>query len=174
MQAMPDATMSDSALPQSERRMQLADEAQTRLLGNRLAALLRVGDFIALHGDLGAGKTALARAIIQARLEACGQMEEVPSPTFTLVQNYETPELLLTHMDLYRLEKSGDAAELGIEEALDEGVLLVEWPGKLAALPADRLDIRMTHMGEGSREVRLTGHGSWAQRVEELNLECQT
>jgi tRNA threonylcarbamoyladenosine biosynthesis protein TsaE len=146
----------------------LPDEAATRALGASLAALIRPGDFIALRGDLGAGKTALARALIQARLARHGLEEEVPSPTFTLVQSYETPDLLLTHVDLYRIDRPEDVAELGLAEALDEGVVLVEWPEKLGALPDDRLDIELALMPEGSREARLTGHGVWSARLAEL------
>ncbi|HEX7775458.1 MAG TPA: tRNA (adenosine(37)-N6)-threonylcarbamoyltransferase complex ATPase subunit type 1 TsaE [Parvibaculum sp.] len=149
-------------------RLPLPDEAATGALGAGLAALVRPGDFIALSGDLGAGKTALARALIQARLARHGLEDDVPSPTFTLVQGYETPDLLLTHVDLYRLDRPEDAAELGLADALDEGVVLVEWPEKLAALPADRLDIELVLMPEGRREARLTGHGVWSARLAEL------
>lgn len=146
----------------------LPDEAATRALGRALSRLVRPGDFIALRGDLGAGKTALARALIQARLGPDGGGEEVPSPTFTLVQTYEAPDLLLTHADLYRIDRPEDARELGLADALDEGVLLVEWPEKLGALPADRLDIELVLVGEHAREARLTGRGIWAARLAEL------
>jgi len=149
-------------------RRPLPDEAATKALGADLAALVRIGDFIALHGDLGVGKTALARALIQARLALYGREEEVPSPTFTLVQAYETPDLLLTHVDLYRIDRPEDATELGLADAQDEGVVLVEWPEKLGTLPADRLDIELVLMPEGGREARLTGHGDWAVRLAEL------
>jgi tRNA threonylcarbamoyladenosine biosynthesis protein TsaE len=143
----------------------LPDEAATQALGAALARAVRPGDFIALRGDLGAGKTALARALIQSRL---GAEEDVPSPTFTLVQSYEAPDLLLTHVDLYRIDRPEDARELGLADALDEGVLLVEWPDRLGALPADRLDIELVLVGESAREARLTGHGVWASRLAEL------
>lgn len=147
----------------------LPDEAATRALGAKLARLVVAGDFIALRGGLGAGKTALARALIEARLAAHGLAEDVPSPTFTLVQTYETPDLLMTHVDLYRLDRPEDAAELGLADALDEGVVLVEWPEKLGRLPKDRLDIDIRLVGEGEgREARLTGYGSWARRLEGL------
>lgn len=148
----------------------LPDEAATRALGAALSLLVRPGDFLALKGDLGAGKTALARALIQARLGPDGEDEEVPSPTFTLVQSYEAPDLLLTHVDLYRIDQPEDARELGLADALDEGVLLVEWPEKLGTLPADRLDIELVLVSDSpaqgaSREARLTPHGSWAPRL---------
>lgn len=147
----------------------LPDEAATRALGATLANALKTGDFIALTGDLGAGKTALGRALIQARFGPGGEDEDVPSPTFTLVQTYETPDLLITHVDLYRLDDPEDARELGLNEALDEGAMLMEWPDKWGALPATRLDIVLTLVGEEAREARLTGHGSWAARLKELS-----
>jgi tRNA threonylcarbamoyladenosine biosynthesis protein TsaE len=149
-------------------RRPLPDEAATAALGAALAALVRPGDFIALAGDLGAGKTALVRAVIQARLARHGLVDEVPSPTFTLVQSYETPDLLLTHVDLYRIDRPEEVAELGLAEALDEGVVLVEWPDRLGALPQDRLDIELVLMPEGGREARLAGHGGWSARLAEL------
>lgn len=153
-----------------DRVVALPDEAATRALGARLAGAVAAGDFIALRGGLGAGKTALARAVIEARLAAHGLAEDVPSPTFTLVQTYETPDLLMTHVDLYRLDRPEDAAELGLADALDEGVVLVEWPEKLGPLPKDRLDIDIRLVGEGEgREARLTGYGSWARRLEGLD-----
>ncbi|MCE9650046.1 MAG: tRNA (adenosine(37)-N6)-threonylcarbamoyltransferase complex ATPase subunit type 1 TsaE [Parvibaculum sp.] len=146
----------------------LPDEAATQALGAALARAVRAGDFIALRGELGAGKTALARALIQARLGPDGVNEDVPSPTFTLVQSYEAPDILLTHVDLYRIDRPEDARELGLADALDEGVLLVEWPDKLGALPVDRLDIELVLVGETVREARLTGRGVWASRLAEL------
>jgi len=153
--------------PAAGRVVKLPDEAATERLGQALAALLVPGDFVALRGDLGAGKTALARAVVRTRLG--DPDEEVPSPTFTLVQSYDAPDLLITHVDLYRIESPQDAAELGLADALDEGALLVEWPEKLGAQPRDRLDIDIRLVGEGDvREARLTGHGIWASRVEGL------
>jgi len=149
----------------------LKDEAATRDLGARLSALFAAGDLILLRGDLGAGKTTLARAAIQAHLSAHGLMEDVPSPTFTLVQTYESPDLLLTHVDLYRIEEAEELRELGLAEALDEGAVLVEWPeraeGEMARLSRDRLDIRLSLMPDGLRRAELTGTGSWAARLTE-------
>ncbi|MDO8290570.1 MAG: tRNA (adenosine(37)-N6)-threonylcarbamoyltransferase complex ATPase subunit type 1 TsaE [Parvibaculum sp.] len=157
------------------RDLTLPDEAATEALGRALASLLRVGDFVALNGDLGAGKTALARAIIRARLG--DDDEDVPSPTFTLVQTYEAPEadgaeaLLITHVDLYRLDDPSEVRELGLGEALDEGAILMEWSEKLGSLPATRLDITLTLKGDqGARACRLTAHGAFANRLEALNL----
>ncbi len=149
----------------------LADEKATLALGRRLAALLTVGDFVALTGDLGAGKTALARAIIRARYGAGGEEEDVPSPTFTLIQTYETPDLLITHADLYRLDDPDDLRELGLGEALDEGAVLMEWPDRMGRLPADRLDIVLTLEGDSARQVQLTAHGTaWVRRLQALKL----
>jgi tRNA threonylcarbamoyladenosine biosynthesis protein TsaE len=167
MRAMTGKAQTDSKAALT-RKVPLPDEAATAALGAALSRALRAGDFIALRGDLGAGKTALARALIQARLGPDGAGEDVPSPTFTLVQSYEAPDLLLTHVDLYRIDRPEDARELGLADALDEGVLLVEWPDKLGALPADRLDIELVLVGETAREARLTGHGVWAARLAEL------
>ena len=112
----------------------LPDLAATAALGARIAAGLRPGDAVALWGDLGAGKTTLARAI----LRALGVTEDVPSPTFTLVQTYETPRLRVGHYDLYRLKSAREMEELGFDDALDDGAVLVEWPERAPeALPPE-------------------------------------
>ncbi|MCP4922845.1 MAG: tRNA (adenosine(37)-N6)-threonylcarbamoyltransferase complex ATPase subunit type 1 TsaE, partial [bacterium] len=98
------------------------------------AQTLKVGDIIALKGNLGAGKTAFARAIIQS---LCGPDTIVPSPTFTLVQTYQTPKTEIWHFDLYRLEDPLQAEELGIEEAFAQGISLIEWPERLGDLLPD-------------------------------------
>ncbi len=143
----------------------LADEAATRALGARIAGLLRPGDAVLLSGPLGAGKSALARAI----LRALGVAGPVPSPTFTLVQLYETPGLMVRHFDLYRIERELDLAELGLEEALMDGAILVEWPERaMAEMPEDALRITLTPEGETGREARITGGERWRSAVEEL------
>lgn len=150
------------------RSYDLPDEAATAALAQLLAPLLRQGDVLALQGDLGAGKTTFARALINA-LE--GPVEEVPSPTFTLVQTYQRGELEIWHFDLYRLEDPEEAWELGIEEAFSEGVSLIEWPDRLgSALPPERLELSLRHVDEG-RRADLTGHGDWAARLEALQKE---
>ena len=128
----------------------LADEAATERLGAALAARLRPRDVVALEGGLGAGKTTLARAILRA---ATGDPELiVPSPTFTLVEIYETPSASWWHFDLYRLEQPEQVFELGWEEARAEGVALVEWPERLGPLlPRERLTVRLAIEGEGRR-----------------------
>lgn len=144
----------------------LADASATDELGKVLAGLVAPQDIIALWGDLGAGKTSLARAIIQTLLAASGEREDVPSPTFTLVQTYEANALLIWHADLYRLSDPDELIELGLDEALEAGLLLIEWPDRMEDdLPADRLDIELKEVGEG-RVARLTGRGaSWEDRL---------
>ncbi len=107
----------------------LPDLDATGRLGVRIARHLRVGDLVALSGELGAGKTTLARAI----LTGLGVAEHVPSPTFTLVQTYRTASLTVSHYDLYRLKNAREMDELGLEEALEQGAALVEWPERAGA-----------------------------------------
>jgi tRNA threonylcarbamoyladenosine biosynthesis protein TsaE len=149
------------------RMADLADEAATVALARRIARVARPGDVIALSGDLGTGKTRFARAFVDA---AVGDGEEVPSPTFTLVQTYESPRGPIWHFDLYRLTRPDEAYELDIEEALTDGIALIEWPDRLAGLlPAERLDIELAYGAEPSaRRARLTGRGSWAPRLADL------
>ena len=119
----------------------LPDPAATAALAARLAAVARLGDLIALHGTLGMGKTAFARGFIR---HLAGTAEEVPSPTFTLVQSYDTASGTIWHFDLYRLARPEDAWELGLEDALADGITLIEWPDRLGAeLPARRLDLTL-------------------------------
>jgi tRNA threonylcarbamoyladenosine biosynthesis protein TsaE len=144
--------------------MILADEAATQRLGVAVARLLRAGDSVCLSGPLGAGKSTLARALIRA---LTAPDEDVPSPTFTLVQFYEGPRLKVAHFDLYRLTSPDEAYEIGLDEALDEGAAVIEWPERLdGRLPADRLDIEIALTHEAGRQARLTPHGSWEGRLE--------
>jgi tRNA threonylcarbamoyladenosine biosynthesis protein TsaE len=145
----------------AEGDFRLDDEAATQALGAALAEPLAAGEAICLSGPLGAGKSTLARALIRALTRAD---EEVPSPTFTLVQVYEGRGLKIAHFDLYRIAGPDEAFEIGLDEALDEGAALIEWPERLEGrLPADRLDIEISIDGSG-RRVRLVPHGSWEGR----------
>jgi hypothetical protein len=134
----------------------LADEAATARLGEDLAMALRAGDAIALRGDLGAGKSTLARALIRALADDSGI--EVPSPTFTLVQSYET-RIPVHHFDLYRLSAPDELDELGLDDALSHGAALIEWPERAGdRLPANALWVELAEQGE-SRVARLSGQG---------------
>jgi len=145
--------------------MKLADEAATVRLGAAIARSLRAGESVCLSGPLGAGKSTLARALIR-RLTTAD--EEVPSPTFTLVQFYEGSRLKVAHFDLYRLSNPDEAYEIGLDEALDDGAAVIEWPERLQGrLPPDRLDVEIALQGDG-REARLTPHGAWEGRRIEL------
>jgi len=145
----------------------LADEAETAELARRLAAAARPGDVIALEGDLGAGKSSLARAFIR---RLAGEGEDVPSPTFTLVQTYDCAAGVIWHFDLYRLEKPEDALELGVEEAFGEGISLIEWPDRLGPwLPRDRLTVHLAAgPNETSRRAQLAGGRQWRDRLAEM------
>lgn len=148
-----------------EHRCALDELAATDALGARIAASLNVGDAVALEGDLGSGKTTLARAI----LRALGVTEAVPSPTFTLVQTYETPKLRVRHYDLYRIENVTDMDELALDEALDEGSALIEWPEHAGSfLPRDALHVALT-LDDVGRRARITGPRRWAKAFAELN-----
>ena len=106
----------------------LPSEADTVALATRIAQLLKIGDTLLLEGSIGAGKTAFARALIRARL---GRLEDVPFPTFTLVQTYEDADGDIWHCDLYRLTHPDEALELGLDDALENAICLIEWPDRL-------------------------------------------
>lgn len=110
----------------------LSSPEATDRLAAALAGKLRVGDTLLLSGELGSGKTHLARALIRARLGPDGASEEIPSPSFTLVQVYDTPDAEIWHADLYRLTGAGDVDELGLVEAMETAICLIEWPERLA------------------------------------------
>jgi len=155
---------------QSTWDMVLADESATDRLANDLSAVLVPGDLLTLSGDLGAGKTTLARAVIRAL--AGDDRIEVPSPTFTFLQLYELPRFPVVHADLYRVTTLAELAELGWEEASEGAAVMVEWPDRAAALiQADRLDVALAlapDLGPTFRRVRLTGYGLWANRLTRL------
>jgi tRNA threonylcarbamoyl adenosine modification protein YjeE len=132
-----------------------------------VACALEPGDLVTLSGHLGAGKTTFARALI--RYLADDANLEVPSPTFTFMQNYELPRFPLVHADLYRVNGTADLAELGFDDLPDGAVVLLEWPDRAAGfLPADRFDISFTFeppLGPEGRIVRITGYGDFGVRA---------
>lgn len=144
-------------------------ETGTAAIAAAVAAVSTAGDVIALSGVLGSGKTVFARGFVRA---LTGPAEEVPSPTFTLVQIYSAEAGPIHHFDLYRLEDAEEAWELGIEDAFVDGISLIEWPERLGALlPADRLDIAFAAADDGdldTRRLRLHGRTAWRDRLETL------
>ena len=152
----------------------LKDAEATTALGRAVAPRLEPGEAVLLYGPLGMGKSTLARGLIRA---LAGEDEDVPSPTFTLVQFYET-DPPVAHFDLYRLTRPEEAFEIGLDEALDVGAALIEWPERLGDDPAralgpDRLTITLEERGEG-RHATVSGAGAWAEKinavVESLNV----
>lgn len=141
----------------------LPDPEATEALGRKLAALARPGDVVLLEGPIGAGKSCLARAFIRARL---GDHEEVPSPTFTLVQVYDDRGTEIWHADLYRLTHPDEVWELGLDQAFETSICLVEWPDRLGRhLPPGALTIRLNAMGEGRQAVIAGGRPGLAQAL---------
>ena len=148
----------------------LANEQATERLVTDIAAVLEPGDLVTLSGDLGAGKTAFARAMI--RYLADNPDIPVPSPTFTLIQTYDLPRFPVVHADLYRLEGPGELAELGFDDLPQDAVVLLEWPDRAEGfLPPDRLDVAFTlnpQAGPDARKARITGYGAFAVRAERI------
>ena len=152
--------------------MTLSSEQAMAGLVTDISGALEPGDLVTLSGDLGAGKTTFARALI--RHLAGDDTIEVPSPSFTLLQSYELPRFTLVHADLYRLTGAAELAELGFEDLPEGTVMLLEWPDRAAGLlPPDRFDIAFTlapALGAEGRTVRLTGYGAFASRAERIGL----
>lgn len=141
----------------------LEDVQATLDVGRELGALLRAGDKIALRGTLGAGKTTLARGI----LEGLGYRGEVPSPTFAIVQPYEPPEtrIPVAHVDLYRIEDPEEIPELGLEDTLIDGAMIVEWPDRLpGSFWQDALNMDLEITGEGNRRLTWNAGNAWNNR----------
>lgn len=146
--------------------LDLPDEAATILAATRLAGEVRAGDLVTLGGDLGAGKTTFARALIRTVL--ADPEAEVPSPTYTLLQTYEGPRFNIVHADLYRIADPAELAELGWEDAAENALVLVEWAERAGeVLAADRLEVHLATTGPSGAGRRLTiiGHGSFASRL---------
>lgn len=149
----------------------LPDPEATTRLGHALSALLRPGDTVLLEGPIGAGKSHVARAIIQHRLALEDRMEDIPSPTFTLVQTYETERAEIWHADLYRLSDPDEIIELGLDTAFQTGICLIEWPDRLGTdRPDHALTLTLTPNGDG-RMATLRGASDWAARLTNV-LEC--
>ena len=146
--------------------LRLGDPDATGRLGAAVAACLRPGEAVCLFGPLGAGKSTFARALVRA---LTSPDEEVPSPTFTLMQTYEGASFPVAHFDLYRLRSAQEAEELGLDEALDVGAAVVEWSERLGErLPPDRLEVRLEIASGDARLASLAGHGVWSGRERDL------
>lgn len=134
----------------------------THAVGARLAALLRPGDLLLLRGELGAGKTQLAQGVARG----LGIAQAVRSPTFTLIHEYHEGRLPLYHMDLYRLSGEGDIASLGLDDYLSgSGVVIIEWPERADALPADALTLHIEATSPTTRRITFAPHGPRAEAV---------
>ena len=140
----------------------LPNETDTVALASRIAPLLAPGDTLLLEGSIGAGKSAFARALIRARL---GRMEDVPSPTFTLVQTYEDPEGDIWHCDLYRLTHPDEVFELGLDEAFTTAICLIEWPDRPGNdTPKNALRLAFA-AGDAEHSVQITTTPDWHDRL---------
>ena len=142
----------------------LHDADQTARLAVTLGRALTAGDVVLLTGDVGAGKTHFARALIQSLLAV---PEDVPSPTFTLVQTYDAPAAAIWHADLYRLTSVYEIEELGLTDAFSDAICLVEWPDRLGDLrPEDALDLTLTVTGDDTRRLSATwNHDKWPEKL---------
>jgi tRNA threonylcarbamoyladenosine biosynthesis protein TsaE len=141
--------------------VRLEGEAETDALGRRIGPLLRVGDVVALYGELGAGKTSLARGM----LRGLGFAGEVASPTFPIVLPYDSLPIPVRHVDLYRIEGSEALEELGLDEALEDGALIVEWPERLGErLWPHALRLTLRREGEGARALTAEVPAAWGSR----------
>ncbi len=146
----------------TDKNLILNDAAATEAAGRALAQQLRLGDVIALSGDLGAGKTSLARGL----LAELGLEEDAPSPSFALVIPYAPPQLRLPvwHVDLYRLDDAAEAEELGLDDALADGALIIEWPERLSWLWPETLRLHISMPMAGPRRLTATVPPSWTAR----------
>ncbi|MEM6758903.1 MAG: tRNA (adenosine(37)-N6)-threonylcarbamoyltransferase complex ATPase subunit type 1 TsaE [Pseudomonadota bacterium] len=144
----------------------LPEPQVTDQLGIALGSVLHAGDIVLLSGDVGAGKTHLARALIASLLAA---PEDIPSPTFTLVQTYETRAGPLWHADLYRLSDASEIEELGLSDAFETAICLIEWPDRLGEVPTQALNIHLQEKGGGRQATLSWASGAWAERLEEVS-----
>lgn len=141
----------------------------TATFARALAPRLAAGDVVLLSGSIGAGKTHFARSLIQARLAAAGMMEDVPSPTFTLVQTYDDGSEEIWHADLYRLTHPDEVEELGLIDAFTDAICLVEWPDRLGDLaPPGALSLSFSATDTpGTRTLTATGTDRWLSLLNE-------
>jgi tRNA threonylcarbamoyladenosine biosynthesis protein TsaE len=139
----------------------------TAQIATRLGRLLGAGDTVLLHGPVGAGKSHFARALIKSRLAIEGRIEDVPSPTFTLVQTYALADVEIWHADLYRLHDPAECLELGLDQAFETAICLVEWPDRLGSLmPDTALHLKISQGPEPeARVLTFAGHPDWAERL---------
>ena len=151
----------------------LASEEATTALARALAPRLGAGDCILLEGPIGAGKSHFARALIKARLAVAGRDEDVPSPTFTLVQTYDDGQAEIWHADLYRLNGPADVDELGLWEAFDSAICLIEWPDRLGDYtPRNALTLSLAPTGATGERYAIFGFTAphWRDRLAGLEL----
>lgn len=149
--------------------LNLSTPEETAALARKIAALLRPGDVLLLEGEIGAGKTHFARSLIQSLLST---PEDIPSPTFTLVQTYDGPDCEIWHADLYRLTSPDEVVELGLTDAFEDSICLVEWPDRLADLrPATALTLAFSmHSEQGRRDLVLSSESKrWVPLMESIS-----
>ena len=152
----------------SEIILNLPTQNATHEFGKSLSRLIEVGDIIYLSGDMGSGKTALARSIIRNLLPKELKKIEIPSPTFTLVQEYQCKEFKLAHIDLYRIKHSNELEALGIEDILEKGAILIEWPEKMERkLNYNILEIKFVQTDE-LRIVTINNISGWSHRINKI------
>jgi len=147
--------------------IEFKNEAETAAFGARLATALRGGDVVRLEGPLGAGKSTLARGLIRAASGA----RDVPSPTFTLVETYETDDAAIWHFDLFRLEDRNEVWELGLEDALETGVALIEWPEQIdGMLPDDALRLILSVTDKNARRLHIIAPERWTPALRQAGI----
>ncbi|MBY6049325.1 tRNA (adenosine(37)-N6)-threonylcarbamoyltransferase complex ATPase subunit type 1 TsaE [Vannielia litorea] len=148
--------------------LHLASPEHTARLAAVVAPLLGAGDVLLLSGPVGAGKSHFARALIRWRMERAGSVEDVPSPTFTLIQTYPLPDGEIWHADLYRLSSADEVEELGLSAAFEDAICLVEWPDRLPEPPAGALWLEFSNAEEpNARSLVVNGPEHWSQRLAE-------
>lgn len=151
----------------TQKTLTIASEEAMSRLGERLARLLGPGDTVLLRGPIGAGKTHLARAVIRT---LTGESGEIPSPTYTLVQTYDAGGVSVWHADLYRLADASEIVELGLDEAMDDAVVLIEWPDRLPAdmRPRTALEITIEPRGDTRSVTFVSGADRWSRQLGSL------